>query len=569
MTDRPSLVPGRGNSGLDGGDAILEALRNLGVDYIISSPGSEWPSVWEALARQKLEERPGPTYINCWHETLAVAMASGYTRMTGRMQAVLLHAGVGVLQGSMGIHGAYQGEVPMLVCSGESATYGEAPEFDPGPQWLRNLSIVGGPNRLVEPFTKWSSRVTSPQTLYETVARAGELAQRTPKGPAFLNVPIETMLEEWTPSSPLKHRPSAPVSHPDPEAVSRVADMICRAANPVIVADSAGRTAAGFNALVSLAESRAIPVFEGEGPAYNNFPKSHSLHHGYDLRREMERFDLFLVIGNRAPWYPPSAGPSATVVCIDEYPVKEYMVHQDLQADLYLEGSLPVTLAALDAAVRERADAPPPGIPAGPNPVWERYRALEASRPSASPIEPGFLCNTLSEALPSNTVFVDETILHRAQILRRIAWDNPLSYMRPAGGLGQGLGIALGAKLAAPDRPVTALIGDGSFLYNPITQSLGVARESSLPILIVVFNNASYAAMKSLHLSFYPEGTSSQTGDFYGVDIPGPDYSELARPFGGHGERVQDPTRLRGALEEAQAVVDAGSVAIVDVALSG
>ncbi len=140
MTERPST-----GSGLDGGDAILEALRNLDVDYIISSPGSEWPSVWEALARQKLEERPGPTYINCWHETLAVAMASGYTRMTGRMQAVLLHAGVGVLQGSMGIHGAYQGEVPMLVCSGESATYGEAPEFDPGPQWLRNLSIVGGP----------------------------------------------------------------------------------------------------------------------------------------------------------------------------------------------------------------------------------------------------------------------------------------------------------------------------------------------------------------------------------------------------------------------------------------
>ena len=453
MTDRPSLVPGRGRggfetrpyTGLDGGDAILEALRNLDVDYIISSPGSEWPSVWEALARQKLEERPGPTYINCWHETLAVAMASGYTRMTGRMQAVLLHAGVGVLQGSMGIHGAYQGEVPMLVCSGESATYGEAPEFDPGPQWLRNLSIVGGPNRLVEPFTKWSSRVTSSQTLYETVARAGELAQRTPKGPAFLNVPIETMLEEWTPTPRLKHRPAAPISHPDPEAVARVAGMICRAANPVIVADSAGRTAAGFNALVSLAESRAIPVFEGEGPAYNNFPKSHPLHHGYDLRREMvgggfetRPYDLFLVIGNRAPWYPPSAGPSATVVCIDEYPVKEYMVHQDLQADLYLEGSLPVTLDALDAAVRERAGGPAPSIPAGPNPVWERYSALDASASSGSPIDPGFLCNTLSEALPSNTVFVDETILHRAQILRRIAWDNRCRICVPRAAWGKG-----------------------------------------------------------------------------------------------------------------------------------
>ena len=553
----------------DGGDAILEALRNLDVDYIISSPGSEWPSVWEALARQKLEERPGPAYINCWHETLAVAMASGYTRMTGRMQAVLLHAGVGVLQGSMGIHGAYQGEVPMLVCSGESATYGEAAEFDPGPQWLRNLSIVGGPNRLVETFTKWSSRVTSAETLYETVARAGELAQRTPKGPAFLNVPIETMLAEWTPRRGLKGRPAAPVSYPDPDAVARVADLVCRADNPVIVADSAGRDPEGFRALVSLAESRGIPVFEGEGPAYNNFPKSHPLHHGYDLRREMGRFDLFLVVGNRAPWYPPSAGPAAPVVVIDEYPVKEYMVHQDLQADCYLEGALPVTLGALAAAVRERLGGARPVMPSGPNPVWERYRALDAAAQSAMPISPGFLCNTIGDTLPGNTVFVDETILHRAQILRRIGWDRPLSYLRPAGGLGQGLGIALGAKLAAPERPVAALIGDGSLLYNPIPQSLGVARESGLPILIVVFNNASYAAMKSLHLSFYPEGTAAQSGIFHGVDIPGPDYAELARPFGGHGERVEDPGRLRGALEEAQAAVAAGRVAIVDVALSG
>ena len=75
----------------DGGEAVLEALRNLGVDYIISSPGSEWPPVWEALARQQANETPGPKYINCWHETLAVTIAMGYTRATGRMQAVLLH----------------------------------------------------------------------------------------------------------------------------------------------------------------------------------------------------------------------------------------------------------------------------------------------------------------------------------------------------------------------------------------------------------------------------------------------------------------------------------------------
>ena len=259
----------------DGGDAVLEALRKLDVDYIISSPGSEWPSVWEALARQVINEEPGPKYINTWHETLAVAMAQGYTRMTGRMQAVLLHAGVGVLQGSMGIHGAFQGEIPMLVASGETESYGEADGFDPGPQWLRNLSIVGGPNRLVDSITKWSSRVTSSEVIYETFSRAGEMAQRTPKGPAFLNVPMETMLEEWTPPAKFNNKPAAPKTRPESSDVEAVADLLIKSNSPVILADSAGKSLEGFKALVALAETTNIPVFESEGPGYSNFPTNH------------------------------------------------------------------------------------------------------------------------------------------------------------------------------------------------------------------------------------------------------------------------------------------------------
>src|SRR5258707_11739588 len=112
---------------LDGGEAILEALRKLKIDYIMSSPGSEWSPIWEALARQKLDNKAGPTFVESWHETLAVNMATGYTLMTGRPQAVLLHAGVGVLQGSMGIHGAMQNEVPMGAMSGEYQKLGEDP----------------------------------------------------------------------------------------------------------------------------------------------------------------------------------------------------------------------------------------------------------------------------------------------------------------------------------------------------------------------------------------------------------------------------------------------------------
>ena len=132
----------------DGGEAVLQAFRSLGVDYVMSSPGSEWGAVWEALASQKLTNSPGPTYLSCAHETLAVNLAIGYTYVTGRMQAVMLHTGVGLLQGTMGIDYAQRHGIPMLVVSGESLSYGDNPDFDPGAQWQSILSAVGGPVRL-------------------------------------------------------------------------------------------------------------------------------------------------------------------------------------------------------------------------------------------------------------------------------------------------------------------------------------------------------------------------------------------------------------------------------------
>ena len=147
---------------LDGGDAVLEAIRKLGIDHIISSPGSEWAPVWEAMARQDHDKADGPNFIDTWHETLAVDMAIGYSLITGRGQAVLLHAGAGLLQGNMGIHGAFCAGVPMVVISGESMTYGEQPGFDPGSQWINNLSIVGGTTRLAEPIVKYSNVAGSP-----------------------------------------------------------------------------------------------------------------------------------------------------------------------------------------------------------------------------------------------------------------------------------------------------------------------------------------------------------------------------------------------------------------------
>ena len=465
----------------DGGEAVVEAFRSLGVDYVMASPGSEWGSVWEAFARQKVRNTPGPTYLSCAHETLAVDLAIGYTAITGRMQAVMLHTGVGLLQGSMGIDGAQRFGTPMIVVSGEALTYGDRQGFDPGAQWQANLSVVGGPQRLIEPLVKWSSQASSTDTLYQQLVSAGEMAQRTPAGPTYLSVPIETQLNEWTPPANMRDAPPASKPHAPIADIEKLAAMLIDARNPVIITEGAGREPEGYAALIALAERLALPVIEGNQSSFANFPRDHELHQGIGQRGLLDEADLIVTIRCRAPWYPPSDKPAgATVVAIDETPFRTHMAHHASHADMFLEGDAVATLELLREAVGEadfgRIEERRARWSAAHDRLRESDRATVAEVANNSPIHPIALSAALGAALPDDTIYVDETITHRPTLLRHLGQRRPQSYIRPAGGLGQGLGIALGAKLAAPTRLVCAFIGDGSFMYNPITQSLALAK---------------------------------------------------------------------------------------------
>lgn len=555
----------------DGGEAILEAFRNLGIEYIMSSPGSEWSSVWEALARQKVTGAAGPTFLSCWHETLAADMAIGYTMATGRMQAVMLHTGVGLLQGSVGIHSAHMQNVPMIVLAGESLTYGERKGFEPGQQWYQNLSVVGGPQRFVEPFVKWSSQAPGIETLYQCVIRAGQMASRTPMGPVFVNVPLETQLAEWIkPDRLIKVRPAIPPRAPVPD-IERVAELLMNAKNPVITTEAAGRTPEGYAALVKLAEALAIPVVETPSSIYSNFPKHHPLHQGPSLRPFFDTADVVLAICSRVPFYPPSnRPPNATIVLIDENPYRQQMVYQNLHADLVLEGDVTFTLETLAAAaqgarasgsISERRARQA----AAHNKMDGARLASIAAAKKNQPIDPAWLCAALGEALPADTCYVDETITHRGIVETHLRNQGPMSFIKVRGGLGQGLGYAIGAKLAMPERTVVSLIGDGSFLYNPVTQSLGYAAEANLPILIVVFNNKEYRAMRDNHLDFYPDGVAKRNNIYYGATLNGPDYAVLGQPFGGWGRKVENPAELVPAIREAHAATKDGKTAILNI----
>ena len=141
-------------------------------------------------------------------------IATGHTLMTGRMQAVLLHAGVGLMQGSVGIHGARLNELPMVIMPGESSSHGDQEGFDPGAQWYTNHNVMGGMPRIIDSMVKWSQQAPSSANIYEMVQRSGEIALSTPPGPTYLDVPIEIMMGRWVQPAQMRKLPALPRCDP-------------------------------------------------------------------------------------------------------------------------------------------------------------------------------------------------------------------------------------------------------------------------------------------------------------------------------------------------------------------
>jgi acetolactate synthase-1/2/3 large subunit len=171
------------------------------------------------------------------------------------------------------------------------------------------------------------------------------------------------------------------------------------------------------------------------------------------------------------------------------------------------------------------------------------------------------LAKALRDVMPADTAYVDETIIHDGAIREHLTWQDAQTFFRAP----SGLGYALGVKLAMRQRPVVVTIGDGTLMYNPLVPAIAFADEHKLPLLIVVANNAKYAAMQFFHDQFCPQGISTRNKDYYGVYIKGPKYEEAAKMVGGYGIEVSKPAGLKPALRDALKSIQAGKIAILNV----
>lgn len=358
-----------------------------------------------------------------------------------------------------------------------------------------------------------------------------------------------------------------------PEEIDKIAALIRKGKNPAIVTETAGRDPAAYAALVEFADALAIPVIAGRSATLANFPTEHPLYLGVANYGYVQDADPVLMVSCRAPWYPPHKRPSSgKMVLIHDTPFKGHMVHQNLHADAYLEGDVAISLRLLTKALA----GIDPKIVQTRREHWKRehdkvmagIRAEQQKVASADQIDPITLFATMGEVMPRETIYVDESITAAFMVRQHLPVHMPQSFFRGSGGLGQGIGLALGVKLAAPSRPVVLIVGDGSFLYNPIIQALGASKQHALPITIVVLNNKMYRAMMQGHVHHYPDGAAANADYLYGVKIDGPSYHELGSHFGFHGQRVEKPADLKPALAAALAANQSGKTAILDVALS-
>ena len=558
-----------------GADVFVEILRNFGVEYIFSSPGSEWPPLWEALAKQKELGLDGPQYYNFRHEDLAIGAAMGYTKATGKLAVCLIHASVGTLHAAMGIRAAYQEKCPILVCAGESVTFGEGDDAWVGAQWGRYLADYGGPARLVEPYTKSSFGLNHKAVMTGAIHRACQLAAAAPAGPVFLSLPFEYLKEEAVVPAPAANNLAAQ-PQVDETALQEAAALIAGAKNPLIITENIGQVPASVKELVKLAETLGAGVVESQQAGAVSFPRDHDLHAGYSPNAFLASADVVLCLDVISPWYPPmGAHPAgAKVINIGDDPLRARVPYHGIAADLNIVGDPHTALKKLLRMVtgkmrgkKQAADKRAKAWAKTNNGRRAQWRKVVDAQSNSSPIDTRWLCRVLDDTLPSNAILVNETILTNWTLTGTMEKLRPGQLMNGlSGGLGLGMGLALGAKVANPNRPVVTIVGDGTFNYNAPLPALGFCQEYGLPTLTIVVNNGAYRSMKMGVEMLYPNGSAAKVDTYYGSSIaPSVDYAKMAETVDGYGETVTEPGEIEPAIKRALAAMKKGKPAILNI----
>ena len=538
-------------------EAFLRALADHGTDYFFANPGTDFPPIVEAFSRAKKTNAKVPKPILVPHENLAVAMAHGAYLMNGRPQAVMVHVNVGTANTINNLTNLSRDRVPLILAAGrtpitEKGSFGSRSRPI---HWAQEMFDQAG---MVRELVKWDYELRVPGQIGDVVSRGVEVAMAHPRGPVYLVLPREPLAAPLTePIAPIKPRPQSAPAHPDPRTIATLAEWIAVAERPLIV--TAALHADAVPALERLAERCAIPVV-AHGARTMCLPSSHPMHFGFEPGALLTDADLVIVIESDVPWIPHLQHPpgGCRVAHIGEDPFYVRYPMRSFPSDIAVQAGAAQALDALARAVEPRLQMADARIAARRARLTERMRTRRAqlakdSAPGTT-ISPEYLSHAIGEAVGKDAIIINEYPLRPDHCAR----EKPGTFfsLGPAGGLGWGLGAALGAKLAAPDEFVVATLGDGSYMFaNPMVGHW-VSAVHDLPILTIVFNNSRYGAVRRATLSMFKDGVAGESDGRILADLdPSPPFEEMARAQGAHAERVEKPSALPDALARARAVV--------------
>jgi acetolactate synthase-1/2/3 large subunit len=527
---------------MTGGEAVVEALKKEGVEYLFSVPGVQIMGVFDALYGEK-----DLRLVVVRHEQAALYMADGYARVTGKPGVGLVVPGPGVQNALAAVGTAYACSSPVLLLAGqiESRDLGK----DGGA-----LHEVNDQLDMVRPVTKWCKRVMKVEEIPGAIREAMRQMKTGRPRPTEVEIPWDTMRSsgevEFSPGETLQPAVA------DPKSLGRAAELLVQARKPLIWAGGGAIVSDASAELKDLAEALGAPVAmtaQGKGAIPENHPLSlGGAYYGFGpVRWAMPGADVVLTVGTRITWQqarPATAlKPPQKLIQLD---VDASMIGKNYPAEVALVSDARAALKALAGELRKMKVDKGRWSPSELEQCRENHRKwLQEKAPLQYQI-----IKTLRKELADDAIFVCgvTNIGYWANLAYEVRKPRTFITSSYFATLGYSFPTALGVKLAAPDRQVVCVVGDGGFLYA--CAELATAVRYGINLVTIVFNAQAFGSTKS-------DQVVNFKGRIMGTEVNNPDFARLAEMFGARGFKAT-PEQLGRTLRE---VLDNKQPAVIEV----
>ncbi len=508
-------------------DETFELLRLLDIKIIFGNPGSTEETFLQDFPKDF-------TYVQVLQEASAVAAADAYAQSTGTVGLVNVHTAAGLSNAMSNILTASMNKTPLIITAGNQTR--EMLLMEP---WLSNPV----PDELPRPLVKWSYEPKRAEDVPAAFMRAYAMALQEPAGPVFLSIP----LDDWSKKikAPTIVRSVSQRIGPDPVRLKEFAEVFFKAKNPVLIYGADITKHKGWKEAIEFAELLQIPVFAAPASERTPFPENHPLYAGAlpfatkPLSDKLKGYDVALIIG--APvfrYYPYIPG--------DYLPEGLELLH--ITNDPNEAARAPVGNSLVSNPVLAISSLINLVETTGKENKNNYNTPIEKPTPNKSNTLNAFeVFSKVREVMPAETILLEESPSNLADLHK--AWPITFPdgfYTFASGALGwnvpAAIGIALAEKNSGKNRPVVAIIGDGSFQYS--IQGIWTAKQHNLPIIYIIPVNREYGILKSF-------AESQKTPNVPGLDISDLDYVALAKGYGCLGRHAKNLEELADFCKEA------------------